>query len=553
MAVAPFVIKAYGLKAKAFERATEAPYDSQLKFLLELVVRNKNTTYGREHGFVNIRSVEDYRASVPVNDYESLRPNIERSTRGEPNVLTADKPILFGVTSGTTGSPKHIPVTSYSRRKKKDVMDVWTYYIMKDHPGLLNGKILAIVSPEKEGYTISKIPFGAESGHAYRNMPEIVKNLYALPYEVFEIKEYDAKYYCMLRVAMEKNVSVVASLNPSTILLLCQRIEKVKDRVIDDIRHGTLNNELNIRYDIRKKIESGLRPNPKRADELIRLSENRGGQLLPIDFWPGLEVIVCWKGGTVGIYISHFKKYFGDNISIRDFGYLSSEARASIPMCDEGCGGTLAIQGNFYEFVPKEEMDSPDKRFLLSHELEAGEEYYIILTTPGGLYRYNIDDIIKVVGFFNNTPMIEFKQKGSIVSSVTGEKIYESHINNAVHKATETIGVHLQFFSAFVEWEEIPRYAFLVEIVQDLPSEGKLDLLRNIEAELTKLNVEYETKRRSQRLDHPVLKIVPRGTFEEYRSRKIAEGSHDGQFKMPQLTSDLDFHKNFNIIEEIKV
>ncbi len=553
MAIAPFVIKAYGLKAQSFERATHNPGESQSRLLMELVARNKNTAYGKKYGFASMRSVEDYRARVPLNNYETLRPYVERHTRGELNVLIIDKPILFGVTSGTTGKPKHIPVTDYSRRKKKEVMDVWSYYVMRDHPGVLNGKILAIVSPEKEGYTTSKVPFGAESGHAYRNMPEIVKNLYVLPYEVFEIKDYDAKYYCMLRLAMEKKVTALATLNPSTILLLCQKIQKVKSRVIDDIRHGTLDGELSIRYDIRKKIESRLRPNPKRADELAGHAEKRKGELIPADFWPGLEVIACWKGGTVGIYISHFKRYFGDRVSIRDFGYLSSEARASIPICDEGCGGVLAIQGNFYEFVPKEEMHKPGMRVLLSDELEAGQEYYVILTTPGGLYRYDIDDVIKVVGFFNRTPVIEFKQKGSLVSSVTGEKIYESHINNAVHRATEDVGIHLQFFSAFVEWEELPRYTFLVETVHEITGDHKQRLLKGIESELLKINVEYETKRRSQRLGHPVLKIVPRGAFEEYRSRKVAEGSHDGQFKMPQLTSDADFHKNFRIIEEVRI
>ena len=93
----------------------------------------------------------------------------------------------------------------------------------------------------------------------------------------------------------------------------------------------------------------------------------------------------------MGVYISHLKKYFGNDVAIRDFGYLSSEARASIPMRDSGCGGVLAIMSNFYEFIPREEMAKGEKRFLLSHQLETGKEYYVILTTPGGLYRYNID------------------------------------------------------------------------------------------------------------------------------------------------------------------
>ncbi|MDP2860119.1 MAG: GH3 auxin-responsive promoter family protein, partial [bacterium] len=420
-------------------------------------------------------------------------------------------------------------------------------------PYILICKILAIVSTETEGFTTSKVPFGDEYGHAYRNLSWAVRNLYVLPYEIFQIPDYEVKYYCILRIAMEQSISNIATLNPSTILLLCQKIAKVKDAAIEDIRRGTLNKKLDLCSEIRSKIERTLKPNPRRADELLASAKSRGGELLPMDIWPKLELIECWKGGSVGVYISHLKKYFGDKIAIRDFGYLSSEARVSIPMCDSGCGGTLAITSNFYEFVPRHEIESANKRFLLSHQLDAGKEYYIILTTPGGLYRYNIDDIIRVSGFFNNTPVIEFVQKGSIVSSVTGEKIYEMQIDEAVNKAAEHIGADLQFFSAFVEWKPIPRYAFMVEFMNELSREGKVALLRHIENELIKLNIEYDTKRRSQRLGDPVLKVVPRGAFEEYRSKKVKEGSHDGQIKIPKLTNDVRFQENFKILEEIKV
>ena len=552
MNVASYIVRLYAVKAAAFEKATKSPLEIQNRLLMEFLQRNKDTAYGKECGFENIRSIQDYQNRVPVNNYETLRHHIDRMMCGENNVLIADKTILFSITSGTMGKPKYIPVSEYSKRKKKDVMDLWAYYALKDYPGILDGKILAIVSPETEGCTTGKIPFGAESGHAYRNLPMAVRNLYALPYEIFQITDYDTKYYCILRIAMEKDISTLATLNPSTILLLCQKIEKVKDVIIEDIRHGTLNKTMDICAGTRKKIEAGLKPNPRRADELLIMTKNRGGELLPMDIWPNLQLIECWKGGSVGVYISHLKKYFGHDVAIRDFGYLSSEARVSIPMRDEGCGGALAINSNFYEFVPRQEMESPNKRFLLSHQLEVGEEYYIILTTPGGLYRYNIDDVVKVAGFFNNTPTLEFIQKGSIVSSVTGEKVYEMQIDEAVNKAAELIGVNLQFFSAFVEWKTIPRYAFIVEFMNELSRDGKVALLKHIEDELIKLNVEYDTKRRSQRLGEPVLKVVPRGAFEEYRSRRVKEGSHDGQIKIPKLTTDIRFHENFKILEEIK-
>jgi hypothetical protein len=196
-------------------------------------------------------------------------------------------------------------------------------------------------------------------------------------------------------------------------------------------------------------------------------------------------------------------------------------------------------------------MGKPDKRLLLAHQLKNGEEYYVILTTPAGLYRYNIDDIVRVSGFFNNTPVIEFVQKGSMVSSVTGEKVYEMQIDAAVNKAAEMIGANLQFFSAFVEWGTVPRYAFAVEFMNEMPREGKEALLKNIESELAKLNVEYYTKRRSQRLGNPVLKVVPAGAFEQYRSKKVTEGAHDGQVKIPKLMTNERFSENFKVVEEI--
>jgi len=553
MAIAPFVIKAYGLKAREFEKATRNPMEHQKRVLMEIVSRNKFTVYGKEHGFESIKSVENYRERVGENDYVSLSPYIERLTTGKENILTRDKTVLFGITSGTTGKPKYLPVTNYSVRKKREVMDIWTYYILKDHPGILSGKVLAIVSPEIEGHTTCGVPFGAESGHAYKNMPNIIKNLYVLPYEVFEISDYDARYYCILRIALEANITVIATLNPSTILLLCQRLDRLKSKIIDEIREGTLAGELNIRYDIRKAIERMLKPNPERADELEGFLGKKGGRLLPSDLWPKLEIITCWKGGSVGSYISHLNDYFDEKVSIRDFGYLSSEARCSIPLADEGHSGVLAVTGNFYEFLLHDTKDKGKKRYLLADELEADREYYVILTTYGGLYRYNIDDIIKVTGFFNRTPVVEFRQKGSIVSSVTGEKIYERHIDDAVSKAARASGVTLQFFSAFVEWKECPRYAIIVELINESSASVLSGFLERIENELSGINVEYCAKRRSQRLGPPVLKIVSSGTLDRHRSKKVSGGCHDGQFKLPKLATSADFHRDFTVIEEIKI
>jgi hypothetical protein len=532
-------IKFLAWRARAFEASTKEPLRAQEKVLFEYLGRNKNTEYGRKYNFAGIRSIRQFQSLIPLCDSETIRTYISRMAKGEQNILTIDKPIFFGITSGTTDKPKLIPVTKFSRDRKAALMDLWSYYIARDYPDILDGKVLAVISPEKEGMTESGLLFGAESGHAYKNMSFAVRHLYALPYHVFDIGDFETRYYCILRIGIEKNITTVATLNPSTLIILCQKIKQWQDGIIDDIEKGTLNRRLTIPGDIRRKIEKTLKPNPEKAACLRRLLVEKGA-LLPKYVWPNLKLIECWKGGTVKLYLKELPRYFGD-IPVRDIGCLSTESRSSIPISDKGAGGILTINTNFYEFIPKEDMNKKTKRFLLCTELEKGREYFMVVTTPGGLYRYNTDDIITVDGFFNSTPVIEFMQKGHNATSLAGEKLYESQVNEAINKVAERYKLAFRFFSAFADATLPPKYVFFMELNDENIPLSKKDLLAAIEKEL-----------RSELLAPPVLRIIKQGGYERYRARKIREGSHDSQFKAPELVSDPEFQHNFEISEEIR-
>lgn len=543
------LLKCLAPAARKFELQTKDPITAQKQVLSEYLSRNKNTEFGKKYKFSSIRSIKDFQARLPITGYENLRSFAERMAAGEKNVLTADRPVFFGRTSGTTGKPKLIPVTKYSRNKKADLMALWTYYISRDHPEVTSGKILTIIDPEAKTFTKSGLPCGPENGHAYVNLPYIIKRYCVIPYEVFEIESYNARYYTILRMAIEHDITTLATLNPSAIIILCQKIKRWKDRIIEDIEKGTLDQGFDIPARIRAIVGKRLRPNPSRARFLRQLLDEKG-ELLPKDFWPNLKLLECWKGGTVKLYLKGLEKYFGQ-MPIRDFGCLSTETRCSIPITDEGAGGVLAINTNFYEFIPKEDMHKLRKHVMLCDQLEKDKEYLLIVTTPGGLYRYDTDDVIRVNGFFNKTPVIEFVQKGLNAISLSGEKLYESHVNEAINAANGKLKLAIRFFSASVQMDKPPRYIFLTEFTDDLPQDSKKALLKSVEDELCRCNLEYEDTRQRQELNSPILKVVKRGEFEKYRAKRVADGAHETQFKVPELIKDPDFQKNFSIEEEI--
>lgn len=540
------------IRAKAFENATRDPISTQRKVLFEYIRRNSNTEYGRSYNFAAVKSIADYRKHVPLSNCTSMHLYLDRMARGEDNILTVDKPIFFGATSGTTNMPKLIPTTRYSEAKKAELLDLWGYYISRDHPDILKGKILALVSSEIEGYTPSGIPYGAESGHGYKHLSPLVRGLYGLPYEVFDIKNFEARYYCILRISMEQNITTIAALNPNMILLLCQKIPALQESIIRDIDNGTIDRTIDIEQALRSRIEKRMRPDPKRAAELRRILAEKG-RLLPKDFWPKLELIECWKSGSMKVYLKELPLYFG-NVPIRDMGCLSTETRSSIPITDDDACGILAIQTNFYEFIPKDEMGKADMRILLCDQLEKEKDYFLIVTTPGGLYRYDIDDVVRVKGFFNKTPLIEFVQKGQNVSSLAGEKLYESQVNDALNEALEKTGLFVEFFCAVPHHEGRAHYLFLTEFSPDsekLSSAAKRIFLNSMEEGLRRQNREYAYDRDAQLLGPPVLSVVRQGEFEKYRQKRVGEGAHDSQFKHPELTTDHLFSKNFQIEEEI--
>lgn len=530
--------------AKRFEAATCDPARIQQEKILDMVRRNADTEYGRRYGFGSIKTIADYQKQVPIITYEDIKADIDRVVACEKNIFTAEDPVMFAQTSGTTGDPKYIPVTPTCQgREHKDVMRTWMAHALRDHPDIFDAKVVTLVSPAIEGHTSCGLPFGATSGHMYRNMPGLVKRAYAIPYDVFEISDYTAKYYAVMRLALEQDIRFLATANPSSILKLCEKADEFSEEFIRDLRDGTLSEKIDVETRIRQSLKRLLKPNAAAAQRLEEARRRRDGRLIPADYWPRLSLIGCWKGGTVGHYLDTFPEWFDPEgrrpVPVRDWGFLSSEARCSVPLSDEGSQGVLTVASNFFEFVPVEDLeakpDSPESWNILTvGELEQEKDYYILITTTGGLYRYDINDVIRVTGRYNQTPQIVFQRKGRGMTNLTGEKVSVNQVITAVQEAARETGTTPEHFRAEAD-EEASRYLLRVEFTTRTSPETARKFLEAFDRQLKEINIEYKAKRDSLRLGNPVLHLMREGWYERAHKQQVENGMRAFQVKTQLL------------------
>jgi hypothetical protein len=515
--------------ARRFDAAADDVEGTQTRLLQSILERNRDTEYGRRHEFANVRTLADYRRAAPVIRYRDIADSIDRMAAGERGVLTAEAPAMFAQTSGTEGKPKLIPVTpTCSGRVHRDMMRTWLYHSQVDHPRMFSGQVLSLVSAAEEGRTEAGIPFGSTTGVIYRDMPAYVRSSYVVPYEVFTIEDYLAKYFVILLLGMTARVSFVCTANPSSIAKLCEIADEHADKLIAGVHDGVLDPSFDLPQDVARIVAAKLRKDPARARELTQARERRGGHLLPVDFWPDLQLLACWKGGTVSNYIERFPAWFApDDASkmppIRDWGYLSSEARCSVPLQDEGAGGVLAVAGNVYEFVPADEVaENPDDpsqwTFLGAHEIEQPDEYNIFLTTTGGLYRYDINDVVRVVDRYRDAPVIEFVRKGGGMTNLTGEKLSVTQVKTAIEETAGKLGTPVAHYRALAMVQE-SRYELEVQFVDSVDDGKAREFVREVDRRLGEQNVEYQGKRKSLRLGDPVLHLMRDGWHDAIKQK----------------------------------
>ncbi len=544
-------------RAAEFLRLTERAGEVQRARLLELVNRHAASQFGRDHHFGEIRSPEDFRRRVPIRGYDGHEPYIARVREGDVSALfgPGTEVLMFAMTSGTTAKPKTIPVTRDSLRDYKDGWTIWGIMAFDAHPGILRRglrPILQLVSNWREQLTPGGIPCGAITGLTAHMQNRLVRQTYCMPADTMRIKDIEAKYYTALRLSIHRDLGTVMAANPSTLLAIARLGDRVKETLIRDVADGTISPDFAIPDDVRRALR--LRTQWKRRKTARRLEAivREHGRLLPKDYWPNLEFLANWTGGTMGAYLRHYPHVFGDR-PVRDIGLIASEGRFTIPVEDGTPGGILDIQHHYFEFLPEDQADRENPETVEAVDLVEGRNYFLLPTTSGGLYRYQIHDLVRCVGFHGRAPVLEFLNKGAHFSSLTGEKLSEFQVVAAVNAATAGLGLPLKSYLLLPTWGEPPHYSLLVE-EDDLPDERSDErLAAAVESQLQALNVEYENKRSTLRLGPVVTRRLEPGSWADLQRRRLARsGGTVEQYKQPCLIPDLAAIEQFRLRDAVR-
>jgi len=348
------------------------------------------------------------------------------------------------------------------------------------------------------------------------------------------------RYYLLARCAFAKPLSLIATPNPITLVKLFEMAQARREEIIRSIHNGWISDAIKTPAEREKaglpaSLSRLFRPDRARARFLSSISGGTNA-FLPMQIWPDLSVIGCWLGGSIGYQAGLLDERCG-GVSKRDLGYMASEGVFTLTTEDETPAGILSLRNNYYEFIPAEDDGSGSA--VTADELEAGRSYRMIITNEMGLYRYDLNDIIQVHGFHKDAPLISFVRKGGNMLDIAGEKLHVNHFLFAFDRLRKEHQVDVTQFRA-VRLREHLRYELFLAIRPQVDREFvRSVLLPVIDTFLSESNIEYGSRRRSDRLKGPIIHMMALEWEDHVRGIDLARrGRSEVQYKWEQLSTE---------------
>jgi hypothetical protein len=487
--LSPAISRLARLRYNTIEEWRDHPAEAQRNLLQDLITHGQYTEFGRKYGFEKIFNVKAFKQAVPIQEYEDIKPYVERMIAGEQNLLWNTPITWFAKSSGTTSDKsKFIPVSEESLydchyQAAKDMLT--QYYIYNPDSDLLTGKGLVIGGSHQVSKMNDEASCGDLSAVLLQNAPFWGQWIKTPELSIALMDEWETKIESLAQSTINENVTSISGV-PTWTLVLIKRILEIT------------------------------------------------GKRSLIEVWPNLELYM--NGGvSFAPYREQFERLIGAPIHYLEI-YNASEGFFAGQATPEDDGMLLLLQhGIFYEFLPVEEYGSENPRTIGLKDVEVGKNYAPIITTNGGLWRYQLGDTIKFTSVQPYRIVVSGRLKHYI--NTFGEEVIIDNTDKAIAMASEKLGCVVNDYTAapvyFSEGEN-GAHEWLVEFEKKPASLEAFTY--ELDTALQQVNSDYEAKRyKSIALRMPVVHDLEKGVFAKWLKSK---GKLGGQHKIPRLSND---------------
>ena len=470
------------------QKWAQNPVATQQKVFEKLIAAAKNTQFGKDHDFGNIKTPADFAAKVPVRDYEELRFYVDQMVAGKENVLWPGKPLYFAKTSGTTSGAKYIPLTKESMpfhiEAARDA--ILNYIHESGHTNFVNGKMIFLQgSPELEEKNGVKL--GRLSGIVAHFVPKYLQKNRMPSWKTNVIEDWETKVNAIVEETIREDMSVISGI-PSWVQMYFEKLKQKGGKPVGEIfKNFSL------------FIYGGVNYEPYRAkfENLI------GRKVDSIELFPASEGF---------------------------FAYQDSQKEKGMLL--------LLNSGIFYEFIKSDEFftktgGSEPKRYTIG-EVETGVNYVLIISTNAGLWAYNIGDTIQ----FTSTKPYRVIVSGRIKHYISafGEHVIGKEVEAALQEAMLGTKIRVNEFTVAPQISPesgLPYHEWFIEFENE--PEDLDDFTHRIDVAMQKQNVYYYDLISGKVLRKLVVSKVAKNGFQDYMK---SIGKLGGQNKIPRLSND---------------
>ena len=331
--------------------------------------------------------------------------------------------------------------------------------------------------------------------------------------------------------------------------------ENQKD-LVSDIRNGTIGKGIRMPDELRKTLEEDLKPDPKRADELETIFSEGFNEKIMQKIWPKLQGISAIWAGNFSMYARKLQQFSGRSIPYYTNTYVSSEGVFGIARHPFDQCYAMIPESCFYEFIPMDGKAGSDEennpQTLLIDEVEEGKEYELVITNQSGFYRYRMGDVIRVVGFYNESPLVVFKYRKKNIVSIAGEKFTEDHLLSAIREFERRTDISIIDYCMYPDREAEPgRYVIIIEPNEKVPAEKLEECKKVLAEELTRASTSYAHYVHGGNMGEPEIIFLQSQTFQLQREMKMYKtGLTENQLKTVRVLTTKEQIGFFNALKE---